>query len=129
MDRKLFTELAFALSVVCLASACDGSSAPAVEDATALDKMTVAFKGDHSRREIERETTTVLRLYSLELTEQNYVELGDMLVFLRKDLEPHTEFDLMRCMIPLGRGMGDVRLSLKEAAALCATQIKTGMSG
>lgn len=96
---------------------------------SALDKMAVAFKGGHSREEIERETAAVLRLFDRELTEENYVSLGDTLVYLQKDIAPHTEFDLMRCMKSIGRGTADNKMGIDAAAAMCAAMIETGQIG
>lgn len=96
---------------------------------SALDKMAVAFKGGHSREDIERETAAVLRLFDKELTEQNYVSLGDTLVYLQKDIAPHTEFDLMLCMKSVGRDTADNKMEMDAAAAMCAVMIETGQIG
>jgi hypothetical protein len=96
---------------------------------SALDQMEVAFKGHHPREELERKTATILRLYDQNLTEDNYRALGDILVFLQKKIDPHTEFDLMDCLIDTGRANTVSKFGLKEAAALCATEINSGIVG
>lgn len=107
----------------------DAANASSAQSPSTLDQMEVAFRGRHSREELERKTATILRLYNQKLDEDNYRYLGDILVFLQKKIDPHTEFDLMDCLIDMGRGGSATKFGLKEAAALCAAEINSGIVG
>jgi hypothetical protein len=64
---------------------------------SALDKMHVAFKGQHSREEIKRKLDRVMHQYGLELTEDEYKRCGNVLVVLSDKYGP-TEMEILDYM-------------------------------
>ena len=93
---------------------------------SALDKMAIVFKGGYTKDQIERETTTVLRLFDQSLSDINYEHLANVLLSQSDSIKPNTEMDILVCMEDLKRGSGTVKLDIPYAAAMCATSISTG---
>ena len=94
---------------------------------SALDKMAIVFKGGYTKDQIEREATTVLRLFDQSLSDANYEHLANVLLSLSDGIKPNTEMDILACMNTLKRNSGDFKLDIPYAAATCATTISAGL--
>lgn len=68
------------------------------EDLTALEQMLIAFEGNHKMDEIKTKMDKAMKMYGLELTEDNYSRAGSVLVALRKEYGI-TEMDILDYMI------------------------------
>ena len=92
-------------------------SAPA-SALTALEKMEIAFVGRPSKAVLEPLLYQALSNFGMGVNEANYMQIGDILVALRKDSKKGvTELTLLRCLA----GMRGSRLRLEDGAAICAT--------
>lgn len=66
--------------------------------ADALEMMEVVFVGNYNQQEIKAALDSAFALYSVSITENNYMRTSDALVALRKEIGP-SEMDILRCAI------------------------------
>lgn len=94
------------------------------EEVTPLEMMATVFRGNYSKREIERSVHKAMNRYDLPFTEQYEEKIGSVLVALRDDYGVE-EMRILRCV-----NAGDLKslsgVEFHEAAALCVTYIKSG---
>jgi len=127
------TRRTFALAVASLLFAsCGGGSVvakpvetvrSAVDQMSALDKMSVAFEGHPSRDQVKAKLDRALTLYQTDITEENYSRAGSTLVGIRKDTGVH-EIEILEHMIR--SYLPGMKGSFPEAAAMSAAMIKRG---
>ena len=68
-------------------------------DSEALDKMFAVFVGNHSKGEIQLNLDQALRLYGVQISEDNYNRYGSVLVRLRRDIGGATEMEILEHVI------------------------------
>ena len=68
-----------------------------IEKMTALEQMEIAFVGSYSYSEIKNRIDTVMQLYGLSMTNENYSRFGSALVGVRKETGT-PEMDILTCM-------------------------------
>jgi hypothetical protein len=85
-----------------------------------LDKMVVAYKGNHSRSTIQARMDEVMTMYGLSISEEEYTRAGSVLVSLRKKFGPH-EMEILTCMKAAHNS--NVKSSFPEMAAVCVASL------
>lgn len=121
---------ALAIAAILILTGCttstepDAASGPAATlPPGALDQMAIAFEGGHSRAEIKARLDSVMLLYGLELSEENYSRAGSTLVALRRDSGiPEMEIlDYMaRSYVP------GTSITFPEAAGIATAALRVG---
>lgn len=95
-----------------------------ISNMTALQKMTIAFDGGYSEKEIKDKITEAMVLYNMPITEEDYSRAGSVLVALRQQegIEEMLILDYMinKLYTP------SINLNFSGAAALSVTILKTG---
>lgn len=87
---------------------------------TALDRMSLTFKGGPSKSSIEMLMNQTMRWYNHPITEENYMMFGSILLRICQDSR-FTEMDVMRCMISMRDAAGPAASpGMYEAAAICS---------
>jgi len=113
--------LAGFVAVVLVACGDGGSARASVAHLSALEKMELAFVGDHSSSEIQGLMDTAFRGDGISRSEANYERYGSVLVRLRKDIGGATEFELLQCAIA-GHAEYD-GLELAQVFAVCSAAL------
>lgn len=94
-----------------------------------VEMMEVVFVGDYSQQEIQTQLDTVLQLYGLPVTEENYSRLGSVVVSLEEEMGV-PEMDILVCMETADFANTELyedkepKEALTDAAALCAAQMQ-----
>lgn len=93
------------------------------KNVSALDQMAVVFEGKPSKEEIKVKLDQAIKLYGLEITEDNYNRAGSALVSLRKASKAGvTEMEILDYMI---RSYADnAKMSFADMAGLAATMLE-----
>lgn len=89
---------------------------------SALDKMALAFKGNHTKKEIRRKFNHAFTLFNIQKTEENYERYGSVLVSLQNEFDYTTEMEILDYAIK--SYSSDISIKLGEMMALSAVAIK-----
>lgn len=99
------------------------SASTAVASMSALEQMELAFSGNPRQSVIKPKIDRAMRLYGLQLTEDNYSRAGSVLVTMRQQ-NSVDELDILDYMI-CAHASG-VNMTFPEMAALSAVALRTG---
>ncbi len=95
-----------------------------ISNMTSLQKMTIAFDGGYSEKEIKDKITEAMVLYNMPITEEDYSRAGSVLVALKQQ-EKIEEMLILDYMINK-LYTPNINLTFPGAAALSVTILKTG---
>ncbi len=97
--------------------------APAPTNPTALERMVVTFAGSPSEAQIKEQLEKAMRLYDLEVTEQNRLGAGSALLRMRHT-SGFSEMELLDYMIR--SDVPEVRFTFAQGLVLAAAAMKSG---
>lgn len=94
-----------------------------VENMSAIDKMSIAFVGNYSRKEIKDKMDKAITLSKLPLTEENYSRAASTLIGLRKEYNIE-EMDILDYMTR--SYVSGVNMSFPDMAAISVSALFVG---
>lgn len=100
-----------------------------VEKMTALEQMEIVFIGSFSYNSIKERMDSVMQLYGLSMTNENYNRFGSVLVTLRKETGV-SEMNILICMKAMDykNTIGESITSEKaitDSAAICSVTLSS----
>ena len=89
----------------------------------AVEKMSLAFEGDYSQKEISERITKAMTLYNTPITEENLSRAGSALVALRQEYGVN-EMDILDYMIR--SYVEDTNINFQSMAGIAVSFLVTG---
>jgi hypothetical protein len=92
-----------------------------VSSPSAIEMMSVAFVGSHSKSQIEAEVRRAANAFNLPATDDNFSRMGSALVAVRQQSRV-SEMNLLRCANAMGEEVAgtNVGLDFPTAVGMCA---------
>lgn len=121
--RRWITFILLAGIVLTVAGAACNETTQRPRTVDALGKMEVAFEGNYTRGQIKPVLDQAMTLYSLPITEENYLRAANVLVVMRQE-NGVNEMDILSYMIR--SHVPGVNLAFSEIAAISAVFLAAG---
>lgn len=118
--KYLFIILSFFLFVACGSNG--GSSGTVDNEEEAMEMLESNFSGPYSKVAIKKKLDTVLTMYRMEISKENYLKAGNSLVSLTKQGTGFTEVDIINDMLLANTGAKGV--SFDEQASTSVKKLQ-----